>query len=204
MVLTWSHTTISFHFTIFANICVLSWNFTNKVSIFDTSATYIGPYILSKPLLAGTCFHSLLLHKCEVRDKMKRLSPCGYLKHSDLPQCNLFYNGIVLWLHKLLDGDDLPGVFVSALEDDAVGALPDFCNLLILLHPQTGPADTRMYDTLPSRSKEVGWSVQPLKEAQEVLSEDAERRRHNVPSLAPAHSTKAGINPVWAAELSHL
>lgn len=65
---------------------------------------------------------------------------CHHLEHPDLPQCDLFDDGIVLGLHKLLDGDDLPRVFVSALEDDAVRALSDLSNLFVLLHPQQGPA----------------------------------------------------------------
>lgn len=60
---------------------------------------------------------------------------CHHLQHPDLPKCDLFDDGIVLGLYKLLDGDDLPRVFVPALEDDAVGALSDLSNLLVLLHP---------------------------------------------------------------------
>lgn len=85
-----------------------------------------------------------------------------YLQHPDLPQCDLFDDGIVLRLHKLLDGDDLPRVFVPALEDDTVGALSDLPNLLVLLHPQAGPADIRKgNETL--FQEEAGLSVQLLK-----------------------------------------
>lgn len=68
-------------------------------------------------------------------EKILKIKTCFHLEHPDLPQCDLFDDGIVLRLHKLLDGDDLPRVFVSALEDDAVGALSDLSDLLVLLHP---------------------------------------------------------------------
>lgn len=69
------------------------------------------------------------------------------LEHPDLPQRDLLDDGVVLRLHKLLDGDDLPRVFVPALEDDAVGALSDLSDLLVLLHPQAAPADIQRGET---------------------------------------------------------
>ena len=84
------------------------------------------------------------------------------LEHPDLPQCDLLDDGVVLRLHKLLDGDDLPRVFVSALEDDAVGALSDLSDLLVLLHPQAAPADIQKgkTNTCLWGSQEAGLSLQ--------------------------------------------
>lgn len=56
------------------------------------------------------------------------------LQHPDLPQRDLFDDGVVFGLHELLDGDDLARVSVPALEHDTVGALADLPDLLVLLH----------------------------------------------------------------------
>lgn len=65
---------------------------------------------------------------------------CGFnrtkanLEHPDLPQRNLFDDGIVFGLNELLDGHDLARVSVPALEHNTVGALADLPDLLVLLH----------------------------------------------------------------------
>lgn len=56
------------------------------------------------------------------------------LEHPDLPQGDLFDDGIVFGLHEFLDGDDLARVSVPALEHNTVGSLADLPDLLILLH----------------------------------------------------------------------
>lgn len=58
------------------------------------------------------------------------------LQHPDLPQRDLFDDGIVFGLHELFDGDDLARISVPALEHNTVGALANLPNLLVLLHLQ--------------------------------------------------------------------
>lgn len=58
------------------------------------------------------------------------------LEHPDLPQRDLFDDGIVFGLNKLLDGDDLARVSVPALEHNTVGSLADLPDLLVLVHPR--------------------------------------------------------------------
>lgn len=56
------------------------------------------------------------------------------LQHPDLPQRDLFDDGIVFGLNELLDGHDVARVSVPALEHNTVGSLSDLPDLLVLLH----------------------------------------------------------------------
>jgi len=69
------------------------------------------------------------------------LTPRGaaHLQHADLPQRDLPDHRVLLGLQELLDGHDLPRLPVAALEDDAVGALPDLAQLLVPLHGAAAP-----------------------------------------------------------------
>lgn len=57
-----------------------------------------------------------------------------YLQHAYFSQCNLLNDRIIFRFHKLLDGNYLAGVSVSALKHHTVGALADFGQLFIFLH----------------------------------------------------------------------
>lgn len=63
----------------------------------------------------------------------------SHLEHADLPQGDLPDHRVLLGLQELLDGHNLPRVLVAALEDDAVGALPDLAQLLVALHGRAAP-----------------------------------------------------------------
>lgn len=93
-----------------------------------------------------------------------------YLQHPDLPQCNLPNDGIVLRLHKLLDGDDLPRVSVPALEDHAVGALPDLPNLLVLLHIHTGMKEKQIRKITFIPSKDLVPMYEDRRAGKDILS----------------------------------
>lgn len=58
----------------------------------------------------------------------------SHLQHTYFSQRNLLNHWVVFRLHKLLDGDYLVSVSVSALEHNAVGTLTNFGQLFIFLH----------------------------------------------------------------------
>lgn len=74
-----------------------------------------------------------------------------YLQHTYFSQRNLLNDRIILRFHKLLDGDDLAGVSVSALEHHTVGALTYFGQLFIFLHGAICSCPLSQYTSLYMR-----------------------------------------------------
>lgn len=101
--------------------------------------TFVVIMFFSKLLVSKVYLHEPILEKVN-------------LQHPDLPQGDLFDDGIVFGLHELLDGDDLARVSVPALEHNTVGALADLPNLLVLLHLQGSLRRTDRYAEGQNRS----------------------------------------------------
>lgn len=58
----------------------------------------------------------------------------AYLEHADFSEGDLFNERILFGFDELLDGHNLARLAVSALVDDAVGALAHATDLLVALH----------------------------------------------------------------------
>ena len=64
-------------------------------------------------------------------DQVDQVGVLEVLEHPDLPEGDLLDQGIVLALHELLDGHEMPGVSRPALVHHAVAALAYLTQLLI-------------------------------------------------------------------------
>jgi len=64
----------------------------------------------------------------------KSYTVSAYLQHADLSESDLLDHFVILTLEELLDGHELTGVLVAALEHHAIAALPHQPLVLILLH----------------------------------------------------------------------